>query len=137
MDNRKTLLVKSLRKLLINHSLSQSKRQAQATDIQEEEVRMSINLPYVENTSEKLRRTVKSQSAYIKTHYGEAILRYRKLEKTGIKYSSYTNHSRCSLRFRHSKILPKDLPLKSRTKTERSKTIFCCCKSRYISICYT
>ena len=30
---------------------------------------------------------------YIKTHYGETILaKIRKLEKTMIKYSSYTNH---------------------------------------------
>ena len=32
----------------------------QATDIQEEEIRMSINLPYVEGTSEKLRRLLRS-----------------------------------------------------------------------------
>ena len=48
MDTRKTL-VKSLRELLF-----QSQQQAQATDIQEEELGMSINLPYVEGTSEKL-----------------------------------------------------------------------------------
>ena len=40
-----------------------------------------------------------------------------------IKYSSYTNHLRFSLRCHHNKILPKDLQLKSRIKTERSKTI--------------
>ena len=33
------------------------------------------------------------------------------------------NHLRFSLRFHHSKIIPKDLQLKSRTKTERSKLI--------------
>ena len=38
----------------------------QATDIQEEEIRMSINLLYVEGTSEKLRR----------------ILRYHKIRST-------------------------------------------------------
>ena len=32
----------------------------QATDIQEEEIRMHINLPYVEDTSEKLRRIFRS-----------------------------------------------------------------------------
>ena len=37
-----------------NHSLSQSQQLTQATDIQEEEIRMSINLPYVEGTSEKV-----------------------------------------------------------------------------------
>ena len=40
-----------------------------------------------------------------------------------IKYSSYTNHLRFSLRCHHNKILPKDLQLKSRIKTERSKII--------------
>ena len=40
-----------------------------------------------------------------------------------IKYSSYTNHLRFSLRCHHSKILPKDLQLKSRTNTERNKII--------------
>ena len=43
-----------------------------------------------------------------------------------MKYSSYTNHLRFSLRCHHNKILPKDLQLKSRTKTERSKTILQC-----------
>ena len=33
---------------------------AQATDIQEEQIRMSINLPYVEGTSEKLWRILRS-----------------------------------------------------------------------------
>ena len=47
-------------------------------------------------------------------HYGETIL---------AKYSSYTNHLRFSLRCHHNKILPKDLQLKSRIKTERSKII--------------
>ena len=49
---------------------------------------------------------------YVKTHYGETILaKIRKLEKTMIKYSSYTNHLRFSLRCYHKKILTKDLQL--------------------------
>ena len=40
-----------------------------------------------------------------------------------IKYSSYTNHLRFSLRCHHNKFLPKGLQLKSRIKTERSKII--------------
>ena len=60
---------------------------------------------------------------YIKTH-GETILaKIRKLEKTMIKYSSYTNHLRFSLRCHHNKILSKDLQLQSRIKTEQSKII--------------
>ena len=40
-----------------------------------------------------------------------------------IKYLSYTNHLRFFLRCHHNKILPKDLKLKGRIKTEQSKTI--------------
>ena len=35
--------------------------QTHATDIQKQEVRMSVNLPYVEGTSEKLRLTLRSR----------------------------------------------------------------------------
>ena len=63
-------------------------------------------------------------TSYIKTHYGEAILaKIRKVEKIMIKYSSYTNHLGFSLSFHHNKILPKELQLKSRMKTEQSKII--------------
>ena len=61
---------------------------------------------------------------YIKTHYGETILAKNwKLEKTMVKYSSFTNQLRFSLRCHHNKILPKDLQLKSRIKTKRNKII--------------
>ena len=40
--------------------MPQSQQLTQATDIQEEEIRISINLAYVEGTSEKLRRILKS-----------------------------------------------------------------------------
>ena len=58
MDIKK-VLVKTLRDLLtiipcFNHNNSQ------ATGIKEEEVRMSINLPYIEGTSEKLWRILRS-----------------------------------------------------------------------------
>ena len=54
--------------------------------------------------------------------YSETILtKIRKLEKTIINYSSYTNHLRFSLRCHHSKILLKDLQLKSKLKTKQSK----------------
>ena len=51
------------------------------------------------------------------------LAKIRKLEKTMIKYSYYTNHLQFSLRCHHNKILPKDLQLKSRIKTEQSKII--------------
>ena len=54
----------------------------------------------------------------------KAILaKIRKLEKTMNKYPTYTNHLRFSLRCHHNKILPKELQLKSRIKTERSKIL--------------
>ena len=54
MDIKKALLVKSF------VELPQLQQLMQATDIQEEEIRMSINLPFVEGTSEKLRHIVRS-----------------------------------------------------------------------------
>ena len=36
-----------IKRITNNHSLPQSKQQMQATDIQDEEIRMSIILPYV------------------------------------------------------------------------------------------
>ena len=57
-----------------NNSLSQSQQQIQATDIQEEEIRMSLNLPHVEGTSEKLRHILRSHKV-ISTLYTESTLR--------------------------------------------------------------
>ena len=69
-----------------------------------------------DQTSEKI-------FTYIKTNYVEAILaKIRKLQKTMIKYSSHSN----SLQFffyQHSNIPPRDLQLKIRNNTERSKII--------------
>ena len=57
-----------------NHSLSQSQQQTQVTNIQKEETRMNINLPYVEGTCEKLRRVLKSHKMR-STFYTESTLR--------------------------------------------------------------
>ena len=61
-ENRyqESIISKIFRRTTNNHSLPQSQQLTQATDIQEEEIRMSINLPYVEGTSEKLRRILRS-----------------------------------------------------------------------------
>ena len=71
MDIRKALLVKSLREfLIITACLSFSnKRKPQIS-----EIRMSINLPYVEGTSEKLRRILRSHKIR-STFYTENALR--------------------------------------------------------------
>ena len=57
---RESIINKIFRRITNNHSLLQSQQLTQATDIQEEEIRVSINLPYVEGTSEKLRRILRS-----------------------------------------------------------------------------
>ena len=51
-EYQKSIISKIFKRITDSQSLSQSQRQTQATDIQEEEIRMSINLPYVEVTSE-------------------------------------------------------------------------------------
>ena len=50
------IISKIFKRITNKHSLSQSQQQTQATDIQEEEIKTSINLPYVEGNSKKLRR---------------------------------------------------------------------------------
>ena len=57
---QESIISKISKRVTNNHSLSQSQQQTQATDIQEEEIRNSINLPYIEDTSEKLRRILRS-----------------------------------------------------------------------------
>ena len=51
------------------------------------------------------------------------VAKIRELDKTIIKHSFYTNYLRFFLRFHNNKILTKDLQLKSKIMTERSKTI--------------
>ena len=50
----KSIITKNFKIITNNHSLTQSQQLTQSTDIQEEEIRMSTNLPYVEGTTEKL-----------------------------------------------------------------------------------
>ena len=52
---QESIISKIFKRITNNHSLPQSQQLTQAADIQKEEIRMSINLPYVESTSEKLR----------------------------------------------------------------------------------
>ena len=68
------IICKIFRRITNNYSLPQSQQLTQATDIQEEEIRMSINLPYVEGTSEKLRRILRSHKIR-STFYTEMTLR--------------------------------------------------------------
>ena len=64
---QESILGKIFRRIANNHSLPQSQEQTQATDIQEEEIRMPINLLYNEGTSEKrwsLLRSCKIRSTF-------------------------------------------------------------------------
>ena len=63
-----------INKIFRSVSLPQSQQLTEATDIQEQEIRMSINLPYVEGTSEKLRRILRSHKIR-STFYTEMTLR--------------------------------------------------------------
>ena len=57
---RESIINKIFRKITNNHSLPQSQQLTQAADIQEEEIRISITLLYIEGTSKKLRRILRS-----------------------------------------------------------------------------
>ena len=56
---------KIFKRITNDHRLSQPQQQTQATDIHEEEIRISINLPHVEGTSEKLRRILRSRKKVV------------------------------------------------------------------------
>ena len=71
---QESIINKIFRRITNNHSLPQSQQLTQATDIQEEDTRMSINLRYVEGTSEKLRRIL-SFHKIRSTFYTEKALR--------------------------------------------------------------
>lgn len=60
----------------------------------------------------------------VKLQYGESMLAdVRRLERTSLKYGNYTNHLRFSLRCLHTNLLPKDLQLKCKVNTTRSREI--------------
>ena len=59
-EYRESIINKIFRGITNNHSLPQSQQLKQATDIQEEEIRISIKLAYVKGTSENLQRILRS-----------------------------------------------------------------------------
>ena len=73
---RESIINKIFRRITNNHSLHQSQQLTQATDIQEEKIRISINLPYIEGTSEKLWCILRSHKIRL-TFYTE--ITFRKL----------------------------------------------------------
>ena len=62
-DNQyqESIISKIFKRITNSHILPQSQQLTQATDIPEVEIRMSINVPYVEGTSEELRRIFRSR----------------------------------------------------------------------------
>ena len=54
-----SIISKIFKRITENHSLPQSQQLTKARDIQEEKIRISINLTYVEGNSEKLRRILR------------------------------------------------------------------------------
>ena len=71
---RENIINKIFRTITNNHSLPQSQQLTQATDIQEEEIIISISLQNVEGTSEKLKRILRSHKIR-STFYTEMTLR--------------------------------------------------------------
>ena len=51
---QESIISKIFKRITNNHSLLQSGQQMQATDIQNEKIKISINLPYIEGTSETM-----------------------------------------------------------------------------------
>ena len=58
---QESIISEIFKRITNNHSLSPLQQQTQAIDIQQEEIRMIINLPHVKGTSKKLRRILRSQ----------------------------------------------------------------------------
>ena len=106
-EYQESIINKIFRRITNNRSLPQSKPLRQTTDIQEDEIRISISLPYVEGNSEKLRRIIRSYKIR-STFYTEMTLRKRKdrvatEDKNNIVYE--TDCSNCqAVYFGESKI---------------------------------
>ena len=69
-----SIISKILKKITNKHSLLQLQQQTQNTDIQKEEIRMTINFQSVEGNREKLRCILKSHKIR-STFYPESTLR--------------------------------------------------------------
>ena len=55
-EYQESIISRLFKRIPKKYSLFRSQQQTQAIDIEEEDFRMSVNLPCVEGTSEKLRR---------------------------------------------------------------------------------
>ena len=59
-EYQESIINRIFKRITNNHSLPQSNQQRQATDIQEDEIRMSINLLYVKGAGERLWHILRS-----------------------------------------------------------------------------
>ena len=57
---QESIISKIFKRITSNNSLSHSQQKMQATDIQEEKIRVSINLAYVKGSSKKLKHILRS-----------------------------------------------------------------------------
>ena len=73
---QESIISKIFKRITNNRSLPQSQQLTEATGIQEEDIRMSINLPYVEGSGEKLRCILRSHKIRSSSHT-DNILRKR------------------------------------------------------------
>ena len=65
---QESIISKIFKRITNNRSLPQSQQLTEATGIQEEDIRMSINLPYVEGSGEKLRCILRSHKIRSSSH---------------------------------------------------------------------
>ena len=66
---QESIITTIFKRVTNNHSLLQSQQKKESTVIQEEEIRMSINLPYVEGTSKKLGHIPRSHKIRSTFHF--------------------------------------------------------------------
>ena len=71
---QESIISKIVKRITDNHSLFQSQHKMHAPHIQEQKIRISINLPYVEGTSEELGRILQFHKIG-STFYTESNLR--------------------------------------------------------------
>ena len=70
---QESIISKIFERITNNHNLPQSQKLTQATDIQDEVTKMSINLPYVEGTCEKPQRILRSHKIRSNFHTGKTL----------------------------------------------------------------
>ena len=113
-----------------NNSMSQSQQQTQATDMKVEEIRTNINLPYIEGTSKKLQRKLKSNKKR-STFYTESTLHNllcKPKDRVATEGKNNIVHESEAVYFRESK-----RSLKSRSDERKGSVRNCDCEKNEIA----